>query len=209
MAARICIFRAFVILITISCRRMSRVTRASSRAEAEFSQNNNNKVAIQDSTPEIHENLDENMPAAVAGLSLDEPFKADTKKSKKANAEAKTKSATHNRQPLGDIALNTVNDGVETREKNTKEQKRSNSDKAEDEGIDLSVEDETAFRPEDEEIMKKEELFATEFMEPSVLEVVEEVDEDAGDKEMKESSYVGKEVESLGTSKFFNVPSVA
>lgn len=187
---------------------MSRVTRASSRAEAEFSQNKINKADIQNLTLEIHENVNENKPAIVAEISSHEPFKAEIKKPKKANAKTKTKSAANNRQPLGDIALNAIDDGVERREKNTKEQKRSNSDKTEGERIDLSVEDETKIRVDDEEITKKEELVATEFMEPSVLEVVEEVDEDAGDKETKESSYVGKEVESLGTSKFFNVLSV-
>ena len=186
---------------------MSRVTRATSRAEAEIFQNNNKADALNSKT-EVEENMNENMPAA-ATESLDESLKMEAQKPKQANSKAKTKKATGNRQPLGYIALNAVDDDVEKREKNAKEHRRSSNDKADSGGLDLSVGDETEIRVDDCEAVNGEEVVATEFMEPSVLEVVEEVDEDAGDKEAKETPSVGKEVESFGTSKFFHVLSVA
>ena len=186
---------------------MSRVTRATSRAEAEFHQNSS-KADAQNLNPEGFENMNESMSAAVT-VNSDEPFKADTQKPKRAKAKAKTMNTTGNRQPLGDIALNAVDDDVKKREKNAKEQTRSNNDNAESEGIDLSVEDETEIRVNDWETENKQESASAEFMEPSVLEAVEEVNEEAGDEDTKESFYAGKDVESLDISEFYHVLSVA
>ena len=202
---------------------MRRVTRASSRAGAEISNNNDNnnnnnnnnknnndgKCDMKTPKSEVHGAMDENN-LAVASKLQDGLIKEESQNSKN-NVGSKATKVVAKRQPLGDIALNAVDDDVKKRETRTRGDRGSDGSKVDAEvaeyspvvASEISVDEKSVIT----ERVENEELAATEFMGPSILDVVQEVDEDAGegDKGVRETYYKENVVESSGAGKFYQI----
>ena len=193
---------------------MRRVTRATSRAEAEFNNvsdtNHSNyaKCDLKESNSKPDDILDENNSAVAANSS--EGLKNIESQNQKSNDWPKGKKATTKRQPLGDIALNAVNDDSEKR-KVTRADRRSGGGDVDTETGEASLVVDSEIHVDEEQNMNMEvynnegELAATELMEPSILDVVQEVDEIAveKDEDAERTSCVENVVESSGASKYY------
>lgn len=193
---------------------MRRVTRATSRAEVEINNVNGNisdKSDTGNPPSDSLEGMDENLSEFAS--KPHDPANKDAQKSKN-DTKTRTKKGLGSRRPLGDIALNVVDDDAAKWHKTTnKAERRSKNSNTDSEAIDSSLGSELEEgcredgKAENEaEIGKQEEQSpSAEFMEPSVLEVVEEVDEDAGEGErvVGKKASAEKTVEGSGAGKFY------